>query len=202
MPKGLFDRKEIVGNFVVFDIETTGLSPEKDDILEVCVLRTNGRTVNDKFHSLIHTDKKITAEITCINGIKNSDLTNAPLCSDILNQVYFKYNSCIFVAHNCFGFDAKFLISKKPLLYSNINYIDTRQIAKDLFPGLKSLKNYTQGTLCNLLGIHNRKEHSAHGDADALMSMFQIFLKMLDFDVSKYVKNGTRIYKPKESIDL
>jgi len=194
----LFDRAKTKGGYCIFDIETTGLSPYNDDIIEVCVLQTNASEVVDEFHSFVSTQKRISAEVSCINGIKNKDLFGAPSCSDVLNQIYMKYGSLTFVGHNCLNFDAKFFISKKPLLFSNINYIDTRTIARDILPGLKAIKDYSQGTLCSLFGIKNDREHSAKGDTKALKELFDIFLRILDYDVSRYIINGSRVKLKKE----
>lgn len=194
----LFENSKAAGGFCIFDIETTGLSPYQDDIIEICVLNTNAGRVVDEFHSFVSTEKRISAEVSCINGIKNKDLIGAPSCANVLNQLYMKYGSYTFVGHNCLNFDAKFLISKKPLLFSNVNYIDTRAIARDILPGLRALKDYSQGTLCSLFGIKNEREHSARGDTKALKELFDIFLRILDYDVSKYVRNGTKVKVKKD----
>jgi energy-coupling factor transporter transmembrane protein EcfT len=65
-------------NYVVIDIETTGLNPVHDEIIEIGAVRVEGNVITDSFSTLCKPEKRITAEITSINGITNKMVAGAP----------------------------------------------------------------------------------------------------------------------------
>ena len=64
-------------NYVLFDIETTGLDPEYDEIIEIGAIKVDNNKVMDEFHSLIKPDNEIDEFITNLTGITNEMVENA-----------------------------------------------------------------------------------------------------------------------------
>jgi len=182
--------------YVCFDIETTGLSYKTDDILEISILPFNIK--KDKYHSYIHTDKKITPDVTAINKISNAMLKTAPDVKSVLNRIYVKYSDCVFVAHNAHNFDAKFMLQCGGILFDDFMFLDTLELARDVLPGLKDTGfDYSMSGLCRLFGIKIKDQHTADGDTKALKDLFVKLMSLLDDSstVDRFIKPGRVIRK-------
>ncbi len=187
----LFNSIQVVDRFAIFDIETTGLSCIDDDIIEVAIMRYN---TEDIFCSKIFTDKTISSDITAINGITNAMLKNAPSVNTILNNIYTTYSDCILVAHNAHNFDSKFFLSKGGMLFYDFKFLDTKELAKFVFPNFSSYSLYN---LCGLFGIVIENQHTATGDTVALNKLFDKLVRLLDKPdmIDKFIKSGSSILK-------
>lgn len=69
---------------VFFDVETTGINPETNQIIEIGVVKTKNLKVIDKFHSLVNPNQHIPIEITKITGIDDEKVKNAPKIKEVL----------------------------------------------------------------------------------------------------------------------
>lgn len=163
MPKALKENKE----FVVIDIETTGLSRQKGaEILEIAavLVDTEERKIKKSIQSLLSIDNgKIPAKISEITGITNEMIENAPQLKGVLYSLYTFIGNRPLVFHNA-GFDwDRFLdpeFRKVGLCLQN-DIIDSLEIAKLLFgKGGNNLES-----LCNRYGISSKGAHRAIVDA-------------------------------------
>ena len=94
--------------YVVVDIETTGLSPEYDEIIEIGAIRVKDDVVIDKFQSLVKPQHKINEFIEKLTGITNEMLENSPKLNSVLPSLKnFIADSCI-IGYNV-NFDLNFL---------------------------------------------------------------------------------------------
>jgi DNA polymerase III epsilon subunit family exonuclease len=186
----------LYSNYAIFDIETTGLSPVEDDILEVAIVSIKNGKVCDKYHSYVHTSKQISQRITAINKITNSMLIQAPPVGKVINELCKNYSNYIFVGHNAHNFDAKFLLSKasEPILHS-IRFLDTKKMAEYILPGLSTMGGYSMKNLCKLFGIQIINQHTAMGDTIALMHLFNRLSRLLENsnDIDKFIISGGSI---------
>ena len=96
-------------NFVVFDLETTGLSEIKNEIIEIGAIRFDTNKPVEKFHTFIKPKKKITARITSINGITNEMVENCPTIEEVLPKFIDFIGEDVLIAHNS-NFDMKFIL--------------------------------------------------------------------------------------------
>ena len=64
--------------YIVIDVETTGLSPDDDRIIEVAAVKCENDRIVDSFHSLINPGRRIPSNVTKLTGIKNADVAGAP----------------------------------------------------------------------------------------------------------------------------
>lgn len=162
--------------FVVCDVETTGLNPRFDSIIEITLVKIENLKIVDKFSTLVNPERPIPYFITQLTGITNSHVQNSPTFSEISFRIKDFLKDSIFVAHNA-KFDYGFLThsflrnEEYPI---QIPTICTRLASKRIFPGLKS---YSLDSLLKFMKIKNPNAHRALGDA---LSTARLFLKMID----------------------
>ncbi len=175
-------------DFIIFDVETTGLSPRLGDrIVEIAALKVSlkdGLTLNsrnfkriDRFHSLVDPQREISYEAYLVNRITQKMLSGAPKSQDILPTfVNFIKNACV-VGHNI-SFDIGFLSSELSYhrwsLPEGICVCDTRKMAKALIPDLYS---YSLSSVAYALGLKSQQKHRAFED---VMMTYRVFGKLLD----------------------
>ncbi|MDF2904550.1 MAG: polC, partial [Bacillus sp. (in: firmicutes)] len=161
--------------FVVFDVETTGLSSVYDTIIELAAVKIRGGEVIDRFESFINPHHKLSATTINLTGITDDLVESAPEEAEVIKRFYDWAEDGILVAHNA-TFDMGFL----NVGYKNIGLgkatnpvIDTLELARFLFPGMK---NHRLNTLAKKLEVELTQHHRAIYDAEATG---YILLKML-----------------------
>lgn len=129
-------------DFVVVDIETTGLNCKNDDIIEISAVRVENDAVTDEFSRLVYTDKEISPFIFGLTGISNAMLKNADGISTVLCELFDFVGEMPIVGHNI-SFDMKFISWNSALIFGEkpVNRtLDSLQLSKELLPELKSHK--------------------------------------------------------------
>jgi len=180
------DVKELVENsrgqsfsdsFVVFDIETTGFSPEKNQIIEIGAVKVENGTITDKFTTFVNPDVPIPFEIEKLTGIDDTMVMSAPKIDVILPQFLAFCEGCSLVAHNA-SFDVSFIAyqAKEQGLFFDPTVLDTVAMARHLLPNLNRFK---LDTVAKALGISLENHHRAVDDAGATAEIFVKFVKML-----------------------
>jgi len=160
--------------FVVFDIETTGLSPTSDRMIEIGLIRTdNLGNPLAYWSSLINPQQAMTA--TEIHGISDKDVTNSPTFEAVLDQVLPRIRGQVLAAHNA-EFDISFLrvelarvgweLPKTPALC-------TMEESQNFIPGLS--RRRLQDCI-EALGIDQAVEHRALGDASLATALVNFYL--------------------------
>ncbi len=151
--------------FSVIDVETTGLSPRTNNIIEIGIVKVNKLKIIDKFSALINPGYNIPSFITQLTGITNRDVKNAPKFDSIAEKIKEFVGDSVITGHN-FSFDESFLnaemIRNDRTPFDN-HKVCTLRISRKLFPGLrsKSLSNVSHH-----LKIRNRNSHRALSDAE------------------------------------
>lgn len=154
---------EIVENYVVLDLETTGLDPQRDSIIETAAVRVMDGKVIEEFQSLINPMCRIDSFITELTGITNEMLAEAPLAQQVLPAFLDFIGDSVVVAHNA-NFDVNFLYDgctkymNRP--FRN-DFIDTMRFSRRLF------REHSHHRLCDLIerfGIGCDVEHRALAD--------------------------------------
>ena len=174
--------------FVVFDIETTGLNPKNDNIIEIGAVKISNRKVIDSFSTFVHIDKKLPGKIIELTSITDDMLQGQPEIDEALPAFLDFAKGCVLVAHNA-KFDLGFIKEKaKVLSIENYNppVLDTLELSKAL---IKDVKNHRLNTLTKKLGINLINHHRAVDDANATGQLLIILLNKLSereiYDVSK-----------------
>ncbi len=155
---------------VVFDFETTGLSPKNCNIIEIGAVKVKKGSIIQTFQTLINPKEVIPEEITEITHITNEMVANAPSIEEVLPDFYKFTYGAVLSAYNI-DFDYQFLSrdgDKLRLLFDN-EQIDTLKLARDKVP---SLSNYKLATVVKALGITLNNAHRALADAYATAKVF------------------------------
>ncbi len=168
---------EIPDNCVIIDLETTGYSPEYDQIIELGAIRIENRVETGRFNSLIRPRGKIPAVISAKTGITNDMVADAPTIEDILPAYIEFIGSSIIVGHNV-SFDINFLYDNAERLglgpISN-DHVNTMRLASRLLP---DLKNRRLDSLASALEVPTNNRHRALGDcqttADCLAALREL----------------------------
>ncbi|OQY30698.1 MAG: hypothetical protein B6243_09870, partial [Anaerolineaceae bacterium 4572_5.2] len=151
---------------VALDLETTGLNPKQDAIIEIGAVRFNERRIEDEFKALINPGRNIPNFITGLTGITNEMVRGAPNIHDVLGDFEAFVGDAPVIGHNV-RFDLGFLQRYKILQYNDV--IDTYEMAAVLLP---SASRYKLGAISQLLGVPLRDAHRALDDARATQGVF------------------------------
>ncbi|WP_142505073.1 PolC-type DNA polymerase III [Melghirimyces algeriensis] len=152
--------------YVVFDVETTGLSAVHDEIIELAAVKVKDGEIVDRFESFVNPHRNLTAMITELTGITDDMVKDAPDLPDVLPQFLQFTEGCVLVAHNA-RFDMGFLqeacrkTDRKPI---HNPVIDTLELGRFLYP---QMKNHRLNTLCKRFDIQLTQHHRAIYDAEA-----------------------------------
>ena len=163
--------------YVVFDIETTGLSARYDHIIEFgAVLIENGRTV-DKMQMFIKPPVAISTFTTELTSITQMDVNSAPVWEDAVDTILDFIQDRILVAHNA-SFDIDFLQEKlrvlgRPALDNTV--IDTLDLSRAI---LEDRRSYRLGAIARALKINYDEQVAHRADYDAEV-LCLVFLEML-----------------------
>ena len=149
------------GDLLAFDLETTGLNPASDEIIEIGVARFRDGVVVDQYQSLVKPSIPIPTDITHLTGIHQEDVEDAPAIDEILPQLELYFADAPIIAHNA-QFDVSFM-QKHGLLKTNLA-LDTFDLAAIVLP---AAPRYGLGPLAAQEGIELARAHRAFNDAVA-----------------------------------
>jgi len=184
-------------HFVIFDLETTGLSPRYGDrMIEIAALKVNVplRRVSDgkgwalnlnalcpgeRFSSLLNVDQAISYEAYQVNGITAGMLKTAPRADEILPEFLKFINQGCLIGHNV-RFDLGFLtneLSLAGLMLEATHFLDTVRLARRVLP---ELRRYSLFNLAHALGVGRAQEHRAMSDVELTYDVFRNLLNVAD----------------------
>lgn len=146
-------------SLVAIDLETTGLDPQKDAIIEIAAVRFSGNRVEAEWTSLINPARAIPPLITQLTGINNDMVRNAPPIKAVIQDLADFVGDSPVVGHNV-QFDLSFL--RKNGILGLAEPIDTYELAAVLMP---TASRYNLGSLGQILGILIPNSHRALDDA-------------------------------------
>lgn len=137
----IYNNKNYVNDYVVFDIETTGLNPVSDKIIEIGAVKYINNKKVDEFNYLIDPKIKLPEIITKVTKIEDSDLVGKPIIDEILPKFLDFIGNLTIIGHNV-GFDISFINQNSKKLH------------------LKELDNEVIDTLfLSRINIYNIKNH-------------------------------------------
>ena len=181
---------DMLQSFVVFDLETTGLSPSAEDITEIgAVVVQNGEITDEVYDTFVKPTKPIPPKITELTGITDEMVANAPGQQQAFQDFLRFVNGRVLVAHNAAGFDIRFLeaAARKYDIPFECTFIDTLPMAQSLYPGLSK---YKLDFIGKHLEIPPFNHHRACDDAKALA---QIFVKNIEDLRRKEIKDLQKV---------
>jgi DNA polymerase-3 subunit alpha (Gram-positive type) len=164
--------------FIVFDIETTGFNPHKEDLLEIGAVKIQNGKQLAEFHTLVRPGKAISEEIQKLTGITPQMTQDAPLPDQALEKFGEFCTGAVLVAHNA-RFDVGFIKNKMQQYWErpfNPAFLDTLGLARAVWPNFKS---YRLNTVAKELGLKLDKHHRAVDDARCAAGIMEkAFLKI------------------------
>ena len=170
--------------FIVFDLETTGLSPTGDDIIEIGAVKVQRGKITDAFSEFVNPGREIPANITELTGITGAMVEDAPSITQILPRfMKFAGDGCM-VAHNA-SFDMAFVreACRKQGIPIENTVLDTLELARAMFP---ELNRHKLNIVAKHLGVSLDNHHRACDDAGAtagiLLKCFELIQK--DYSIS------------------
>lgn len=164
--------------YVVFDIETTGLSKEKEMITEIGAVKVADGKIIDRFSTFVNPQRPISAEITKLTGITDDMVKDAPTIENVLPEFLKFCEDTVLVAHNA-SFDTGFIrIAAERAGLGELHHtvVDTLELARALLP---ELNKHKLDIVCEYLGVTLNGHHRAVNDAEATAEVFIKFLDML-----------------------
>lgn len=169
-------------SFVVVDIETTGLDPQFDEIIEIGAIKVVDGNVTNTYNTLVKPTNEVDDYITELTGITNEMLEGAPSIKVVINNFYDFIGDNVILGHNV-NFDINFLYDElfnHHNLELNNDFVDTMRIGRYL---LKDLKHHRLIDIANNYGISILGNHRSLKDCEITL---QIYNNMLQDILTKY----------------
>ena len=186
----------MIKTYIAFDLETTGLDVETEEIIEIGAVKVKDGKVVDRFMEFIKPEKAITAAITNITGITNEMVATARSAEAVIKDFVSFCEDYVLVGHNI-QFDYKF--SKRFAAKFGLPFekkgIDTLKIARVVH---KDMESKSLGTLCEHYQIVNPAAHRAYYDALATAKLYQTLAHYFGEQEPKVFEPENLFYKPKK----
>lgn len=178
-PKG----QDLNTEYIVFDIETTGLSQKKNKIIEIGAVKVKDGEEIDRFSEFINPEEPIPYSIEQLTSITDEMVMHAPTVDVILPKFLKFCGDDIVVAHNA-AFDTGFIKKNAKDLGMKFDntIMDTMTLSHVLLP---ELGKFTLDRVCKALNVKNEHHHRAVDDANATA---KIFVKLYEMLVERGVK--------------
>lgn len=131
--------RDYVTDYTVFDLETTGIRPDYDSIIEISAVKVAGGKVVDTFSSLVNPGRPIPYGATKVNGISDEMVADEPALDIVFPKFMEFIGEDILVGHNIHSFDMKFIWRAAEEMYGKTignHYIDTLSMARRCLPQL------------------------------------------------------------------
>lgn len=155
-----------VKDYVIFDLETTGLNPAEDAIIEISGIKVRDHAAVDTFSTLVNPGMPIPYAATAVNGITDAMVRQAPASGEAISAFLDFVGTDILVGHNIHTFDTNFLydgaVRELGRKVQN-DYIDTLPLARRCLPGQKQ---YTLTALAAGFGFATEGAHRALVDCE------------------------------------
>lgn len=179
-------------SIVAIDIETTGLDPNRDAVIEIGAIKFNGRRIEDEWTTFINPNRPIPEAITNLTGIDDSMVRSAPRLSDVTGDLQAFIGECPVLGQNV-RFDLGFLQKHHILLFNQV--IDTYELASVLLP---TASRYNLGALGQQLGIPLPASHRALDDARLTHA---VYLRLMDLAAELPLELLAEIVRAGEPLD-
>lgn len=161
-------------NYVAFDIETTGLNPKYEKIIEIGAVRVRDGAAQDTFSTFVNPGKGLPERIIELTGIHDADVADAPYMDEVLDTFLDFVGDDVLLGHNLM-FDYSFM--KKAAVNQKKTFeksgIDTLRIARRF---LTDVESRSLGFLCEYYHIY-LEAHRALNDAMATHELYQILAR-------------------------
>lgn len=192
---------ELIDDYVVIDLETTGLDPTWDEIIEIGAVKISDGKIVNQYNTLVKPINEIDDFISELTGITNDMLLDAPAITEVLPGFIDFIENSIVIGHNV-NFDINFIydncISANNSPFKN-DFIDTMRLSRWIF---KDFKNHKLTTLIDNFKIQRNIMHRALSDSIATYECYEYikqYIKLNNIDL-KSIANRSKSYRPAKYI--
>ena len=184
--------RELDQTFVVFDIETTGLSPHSDNLTEIGAVKVQNCEIVDSFSTFVNPKMDISYQIQELTRITNEMVKDAPSLEEALPKFLEFAKDSVLVAHNA-DFDTGFIYQKCQQLGLEYNFekVDTLTLARIINT---NLKRFSLDKVCKEMGVVLAGHHRAVNDAQATAEVFIKYLEIFKKKGINKLSDVNRVY--------
>lgn len=187
-------------SYTALDLETTGLEPKKEKIIEIGAVKVRDGKVTDSFHTLVNPGRKLDERISRLTGIDAPVLESAPDIGEVIVPLLEFIDEDVLLGHRIL-FDFSFV--KRAAVNHRLAFekegIDTLKLARRFLPELPSRK---LEDLCRYFGIAHTA-HRALGDAKAASDLYLRLAELFyDEDKEKDFKPQPLVYQIKREVPI
>lgn len=187
----------LLDSFVVIDIETTGLDPEYDEIIELGAFKVKEGKITETFSKLVKPKYEISEFITQLTGITNEMVANEPSIEVVLPQFLSFISDYKVVGHNI-NFDINFIYDNS-IRFLNTpfknDFVDTLRLCRRLYPQLSS---HRLQFMCDYLDLKPTGSHRALLDCE---TTYKLYEHIKSYIIANNI-DLTELFKPKRSQKL
>ena len=179
-----------VADYVVFDLETTGISPKTDEVVEISAVKVEHGKVTDEFSTLVNPKRRIPYGASRVNGITDDMVAEAPFFEQVLEEFLEFIEGFVLVGHNIARFDMNFLYRDVEKYFERSlpnDYIDTLQMARRELP---NLEHHRLTDLAEYYGISAEGAHRALNDCRMNQQIYE--------ELGKVLRNAGKPYAMRE----
>jgi len=166
-----------VPDYVLFDLETTGISWKTDDVIEISAVKVIEGNIVDEFSTLVNPGRRIPYQATLVNGITDDMVADSPSFREGLPKFMEFAGDFVLAGHNIFNFDMKFLDRDARRYFGETignDYVDTLHIARACLP---QLQHHKLTDLATHYGISTEGAHRALNDCRMNQMVFEFMGK-------------------------
>lgn len=166
-----------VPDYVLFDLETTGISCNSDDVIEISAVKVRQGTIVDSFSTLVNPGRPIPYGASQVNNITDDMVKDAPTMEEILPEFLKFFGDDVLVGHNIERFDLKFLVRDCQTRFGKApgnDYVDTLRFARCRLTGLPS---YRLTALAEHYSLSTIGAHRALNDCKMNQQVFELLAR-------------------------
>lgn len=163
---------DLLSDYVVFDIETTGLDSSYDEVIEIGAIKVKNNKIVSEFNSLVKPRNEIDEYITELTGITNEMVKDSPTIEEILPDFMDYIGNDILIGHNV-NFDINFIydnLYRSKLDVLTNDFIDTMRISRKLLP---ELPHHRLIDLAKYFKIDSTNNHRSIKDCEITMNVYE-----------------------------
>lgn len=183
---------EYIEDYVVFDLETTGVSPYNDEVIEISAVKARKGKVVEEFSELVNPKRTIPFAASRVNNITDDMVSDAPFFDEVLRHFLEFVGEDVLVGHNIQSFDMKFIYRDCERYFHQLitnDYVDTLILAKRCFPEWRHRK---LGNLADYYGISTQGAHRALADCRMNQRVFELLGKEMNTEKKKILDSNVK----------
>lgn len=183
---------EYIEDYVVFDLETTGVSPYNDEVIEISAVKARKGKVVEEFSELVNPKRTIPFAASRVNNITDDMVSDAPFFDEVLRHFLEFVGEDVLVGHNIQSFDMKFIYRDCERYFHQLitnDYVDTLILAKRCFP---KWRHRRLGDLADYYGISTRGAHRALADCRMNQRVFELLGKEMNTEKKKTLDSNVK----------